>query len=50
MSSAHPPANVSTDELREMTPEEAMLAGAEADGVHIVHRRDRFPIRGTQAE
>jgi ubiquinol-cytochrome c reductase iron-sulfur subunit len=50
MSSAHPPASVSTDELREMTPEEAMLAGAEADGVHIVHRRDRFPIRGTKAE
>ena len=23
---------------------------AEADGVHIVHRRDRFPIRGTRAE
>jgi ubiquinol-cytochrome c reductase iron-sulfur subunit len=33
-----------------MTPEQAMLAGAEADGVHIVHRRDRFPIRGTKAE
>ena len=27
-----------------------MIAGAEADGVHIVHRRDRFPIRGTKAE
>ena len=27
-----------------------MLAGAEPDGVHIVHRRDRFPIRGTKAE
>ena len=27
-----------------------MLAGAETDGVHIVHRRDRFPIRGTKAE
>ncbi|MDP9116445.1 MAG: Rieske 2Fe-2S domain-containing protein [Actinomycetota bacterium] len=33
-----------------MTPEEAMLAGTEADGVHVVHRRDRFPIRGTKAE
>jgi ubiquinol-cytochrome c reductase iron-sulfur subunit len=33
-----------------MTPEQVMLAGAEADGVHIVHRRDRFPIRGTKAE
>lgn len=40
----------STEELRKMTPEEAMIAGAEADGVHIVHRRDRFPIRGTRAE
>ena len=38
------------DELRAMTPEEVMLAGTEADGVHIVHRRDRFPIRGTKAE
>ena len=38
------------EELAAMTPEEAMLAGAEADGVHIVHRRDRFPIRGTKAE
>jgi ubiquinol-cytochrome c reductase iron-sulfur subunit len=38
------------DELRAMTPEEAMIAGSEADDVHIVHRRDRFPIRGTKAE
>lgn len=38
------------DELRQMTPEETMLAGAEADGVHIVHRRNRFPIPGTKAE
>ena len=38
------------DELREMSTEEAMLAGAEADGVHIVHRRQRFPIPGTRAE
>jgi ubiquinol-cytochrome c reductase iron-sulfur subunit len=27
-----------------------MIAGAEIDGIHIVHRRDRFPIRGTKAE
>jgi ubiquinol-cytochrome c reductase iron-sulfur subunit len=38
------------DELRRMKPEEAMLAGAEADGVHVIHRRNRFPIRGTKAE
>jgi quinol---cytochrome c reductase iron-sulfur subunit len=38
------------DELREMSPEQVMLAAAEVDGVHIVHRRDRFPIRGTKAE
>jgi ubiquinol-cytochrome c reductase iron-sulfur subunit len=38
------------DELDEMTAEEAMIAGARADGVFIVHRRDRFPIRGTKAE
>jgi ubiquinol-cytochrome c reductase iron-sulfur subunit len=50
MSTTHQPAEVSVDELREMTPEEVMLAGTEADGVHVVHRRDRFPIRGTKAE
>jgi ubiquinol-cytochrome c reductase iron-sulfur subunit len=38
------------DELREMSPEEAMLAGTAADDVHVVHRRERFPIRGTHAE
>ena len=51
MSTTHPTTDaLSADDLREMTPEEAMLAGAEADDVHIVHRRDRFPIRGTRAE
>jgi ubiquinol-cytochrome c reductase iron-sulfur subunit len=39
-----------TEELRQMTPEEAAIAGAEADGIHIVHRRNRFPIPGTRAE
>ena len=38
------------DELREMTPEQAMIAGAEADDIHIVHRRNRFPVPGTKAE
>jgi ubiquinol-cytochrome c reductase iron-sulfur subunit len=38
------------DEIRQMTPEEAMIAGAEVDGIHIVHRRERFPVRGTKAE
>jgi ubiquinol-cytochrome c reductase iron-sulfur subunit len=38
------------EEIRRMSPEEAMLVAAEADGVHIVHRRNRFPIRGTKAE
>jgi quinol---cytochrome c reductase iron-sulfur subunit len=40
----------SPEEIRQLTPEEAMIAGAEVDGIHIVHRRDRFPIRGTKAE
>jgi quinol---cytochrome c reductase iron-sulfur subunit len=40
----------SIEELRRMTPEELMIAGAEADGIHIVHRRNRFPVRGTKAE
>lgn len=38
------------EELRGMNAEERMIAGAEADGVHIVHRRDRFPVPGTKAE
>jgi ubiquinol-cytochrome c reductase iron-sulfur subunit len=38
------------DELRQMSDEEAMIAGANADGVYIVHRRSRFPIPGTKAE
>jgi ubiquinol-cytochrome c reductase iron-sulfur subunit len=47
----HGAATVPTaEELLSMTPEERMIAGAEADGIHIVHRRDRFPIRGTKAE
>jgi len=40
----------SPEEIRQMTPEEAMIVGAEVDGIHIVHRRDRFPVRGTKAE
>lgn len=48
--SEHTTTDVTAEEIRQMTPEEAMLAGAEADGVYIVHRRDRFPIRGTKAE
>ena len=38
------------DELREMSTEDVMRAGAEADGVYILHRRERFPVRGTKAE
>jgi ubiquinol-cytochrome c reductase iron-sulfur subunit len=38
------------DELSAMSTEEAMIAGAEVDGVYIVHRRERFPIAGTRAE
>jgi len=44
---AEPP---TAEEIRAMTPEEAMIAGAEVDGIHIVHRRQRFPVRGTKAE
>jgi ubiquinol-cytochrome c reductase iron-sulfur subunit len=40
----------SIEELREMSTEEAMIAGAEVDGVYLVHRRERFPIAGTRAE
>jgi len=38
------------DELLTMTTEEQMIIGAASQGVHIVHRRNRFPIPGTKAE
>lgn len=41
---------LTADEIRAMTPEEGMIAGAEADDIHIVHRRERFPVPGTKAE
>ena len=47
----HPsPDGPTADELRQMSREEAMRAGAEEDGVHIVSRVDRFPVRGSKAE
>ena len=42
----HPPLS----DVEGMTAEEALIAAAEVDGVHIVHRRDRFPVPGTRAE
>jgi ubiquinol-cytochrome c reductase iron-sulfur subunit len=50
VTSHNPPEAPTEEAIRQMTPEEAMIAGAEVDGIHIVHRRDRFPIRGTKAE
>ncbi|MBE7188391.1 ubiquinol-cytochrome c reductase iron-sulfur subunit [Jatrophihabitans endophyticus] len=44
------PKPLTADEIREMTPEQATIAAAAADGIHIVHRRNRFPIPGTKAE
>ncbi len=38
------------DELREMTPEQQMILGAEVDGIHITHRRERFPVQGSKSE
>jgi ubiquinol-cytochrome c reductase iron-sulfur subunit len=38
------------EELARMSPEEQMRIGAEADGIHIVHRRERFPVPGTAME
>lgn len=40
----------SEDELRAMSTEDAMIAGAEVGGVRIVHRRNRFPVPGSKAE
>jgi ubiquinol-cytochrome c reductase iron-sulfur subunit len=41
---------MTAEQAAELSNEEAMIAGAEADGVYIVHRRERFPIAGTRAE
>jgi ubiquinol-cytochrome c reductase iron-sulfur subunit len=41
---------MTAEEAAQLSPEEAMIAGAEADGVYIVHRRERYPIAGTRAE
>src|SRR5664280_2398407 len=38
------------DELAQLSTEEQMVIGAASQGVHIVHRRNRFPIPGTRAE
>lgn len=40
----------SAEELRGLTVEEQMRAGAEVDGVHLVIREDRYPVPGTKAE
>jgi ubiquinol-cytochrome c reductase iron-sulfur subunit len=45
-----PGKNYTAEELRAMSAEDRMIAGAEMDGIHIVHRRERFPIPGTKAE
>jgi ubiquinol-cytochrome c reductase iron-sulfur subunit len=46
----NPAQKLTADELRAMSPEELMIVGAETDDIHIVHRRNRFPIPGTKAE
>src|ERR1700710_2176734 len=38
------------EEWRQLSLEEQMVIGAASQGVHIVHRRSRFPIPGTKAE
>jgi ubiquinol-cytochrome c reductase iron-sulfur subunit len=38
------------EEVQAMSHEDRMILGAELDDIHIVHRRDRFPVRGTRAE
>jgi ubiquinol-cytochrome c reductase iron-sulfur subunit len=37
-------------EVAAMDAEQAMITGAAYDGVYIEHRRQRFPVPGTQAE
>ncbi len=45
-----PPVEPTVEELAQMTLEDQMIAAAEADDIHIIHRRNRFPISGTKAE
>jgi ubiquinol-cytochrome c reductase iron-sulfur subunit len=47
---AHGVQHPSLAEVEAMTPEEALVAAAEVDGVRIVHRREQFPVPGTKAE
>lgn len=42
--------NLTLEEVSQLSDEEAMMVAAEAEGVYIVHRRERFPIAGTRAE
>ncbi|MGI8665498.1 MAG: cytochrome bc1 complex Rieske iron-sulfur subunit [Jatrophihabitans sp.] len=44
------PTGLTVEQAAELSNEEAMIAGAEVDGVYIVHRRERFPIAGTRGE
>jgi ubiquinol-cytochrome c reductase iron-sulfur subunit len=50
VSDATPRPGLTAAELERMTAEEATQVAADADGVHIVHKRDRFPVPGTKAE
>jgi len=44
------PTGPSEAELKRMSVPEAMRVGAELDGVHIVHKRERFPVPGTKGD
>jgi ubiquinol-cytochrome c reductase iron-sulfur subunit len=50
MPQPHPPAGIDPDELSELPVAERARIAAEIDGVHIVHRQERFPVPGTKAE
>ena len=44
------PRTYSAEELENMSRDELVKLGTESDGVDIVFRRDRWPIKGTRAE
>jgi len=50
VSDTTPPPSPSEAELERMTPPEGTRLGGEIDGVHIVHKRERFPVPDTKAE
>jgi ubiquinol-cytochrome c reductase iron-sulfur subunit len=42
--------DMTAEELSALSVEEKMLAGTEADDIHVVYRQERYPVPGSKAE